>query len=505
MNEPRSRAAFIGDKGAWPRCVRYSPGALTWLIRSRISAGTMWAVRGVCVLLCLGVVIGYPSRGSKARDFIDEDELRTMLTRLVRTRDVDRLLHQNEQRENSGEGSGETIVVEFPGEVKEGSGEGSGETGGAFEGFPGDLKYYGGYGYGLGGYRPHGYSGPVEGSGEEEGSGFIGAVKEGGEEGSGDEQEDEPVQQCPDGDFISASWRCDGRTDCDDGSDEQGCEELCEGLGYPGDRDCRCANCKADRPSLNCACPPSQCKDILENKCDQLTILTVPPFDMANAAVRHGVPNSGRVVGGAMRADMVFITDGSASIGTFNFEEIKKFMRQMVDGLTVSSTSFRVGAMQFAYSNREEFGLEDNYDNAGVDAAICAIPYMDGPGTYTGEAILFAKDYMFAPIRPEIRHVGIVITDGKTSIGAMDVGTASGSAQSAGIVLYAIGIGLMNDAAYNAQLQAIAGTSGKVFHVGDFSALSGIISALLADIFALPPPALRKYSNFCAVVLFLRF
>eukprot|EP00058_Branchiostoma_floridae_P003824 XP_002589312.1 hypothetical protein BRAFLDRAFT_218073 [Branchiostoma floridae] len=99
-----------------------------------------------------------------------------------------------------------------------------------------------------------------------------------------------------------------------------------------------------------------------------------------------------------MRADMVFITDGSASIGTFNFEEIKKFMRQLVDGLTVSLTSFRVGAMQFAYSNREEFGLEDNYNNAGVDAAICAIPYMDGPGTYTGEAIMFAKDYMFGKV-----------------------------------------------------------------------------------------------------------
>ncbi|KAI8489435.1 hypothetical protein Bbelb_328780 [Branchiostoma belcheri] len=550
-------------------------------------AGTVWAIRATCVLLlCVGVAIGYPSRGSKARNYIDEDKLREMLTRLVKARDVDRLLHAetaahlSERRdEASGEGSGEPIVVEFPGEVKEGSGEGgsgafpglvkgffgtegsgegsgfpgnvkegsggegSGETGG-IEGFPGDVRGYGlfpGYGYG-------GFDSPVESSGE--GSGFPGGVKEGGsEEGSGEDQEDEPVQQCPDGDFISASWRCDGTTDCNDGSDEQGCEELCSGLGYPGDRDCRCASCKADRPSQNCACPTSQCEDVLPDKCDQLTILATPPFDPTNAALKHNYHGSttgtGRVTGGAMRADMVFITDGSASIGTFNFEEIKKFMREMVEGLTVSPSSFRVGAMQFAYENREEFGLEDHHDNAGVDAAICAIPYMDGPGTYTGEAILFAKDFMFAPIRPEIRHIGIVITDGKTSLGAMDVGTASHSAQQAGIVMYAIGIGLMHDATYNAQLQAIAGPSGKVFHrafwhhqrsasrhlrsaathhrallaaifalpppiiarcpvssalcalLGDIFALPPPIidfTALLADIFALPPPILRKYS-----------
>uniref|UniRef100_A0AAV2ME40 VWFA domain-containing protein n=1 Tax=Knipowitschia caucasica TaxID=637954 RepID=A0AAV2ME40_KNICA len=168
-------------------------------------------------------------------------------------------------------------------------------------------------------------------------------------------------------------------------------------------------------------------------------------------------------------ADLVFLVDGSWSIGTQNFEQIRRFLGSVVQSFDVGLDRVRVGLVQYSTMPRTEFYLNTYQDKAAIQAAIQALPYMGG-GTHTGLGLDFLLDQAFTAeagsrLSQKVPQVAVVITDGKSQDGVED---EARRLKERGVLLFAVGI----KDADEEQLTAIA--HGNVYSVHDFSALSDI-------------------------------
>ncbi|XP_078573554.1 uncharacterized protein LOC144860264 [Branchiostoma floridae x Branchiostoma japonicum] len=176
--------------------------------------------------------------------------------------------------------------------------------------------------------------------------------------------------------------------------------------------------------------------------------------------------------------DMVFVLDGSGSVGADNFETVKDFVVSVVDGFEIGQSRTRIGVVQYSDEVRNEFNLTEYGNKADVQSAISNITYLQGR-TYTGAALRYMTDVSFseeAGARPPyqaIPKVGIVVTDGEATDNVQ--GPAS-SAHEAGINVFAIGIG-----GYDVrELRQIATDpdATHVFAVDNFAATDYIKDAL---------------------------
>ncbi|XP_072317662.1 collagen alpha-1(XII) chain-like [Eucyclogobius newberryi] len=168
-------------------------------------------------------------------------------------------------------------------------------------------------------------------------------------------------------------------------------------------------------------------------------------------------------------ADLVFLVDGSWSIGAQNFEQIRRFLSSLLSSFDVGPDHVRVGLVQFSNTPRTEFYLNTHQSKERILDAIGRLPYMGG-GTHTGLGLDFLLTEAFtvtAGSRADqnVPQIAVVITDGKSQD---DVMMEAERLKERGIVLYAIGI----KDADEEQLREIA--DNNVYSVSDFSALQGI-------------------------------
>lgn len=167
------------------------------------------------------------------------------------------------------------------------------------------------------------------------------------------------------------------------------------------------------------------------------------------------------------------MVDGSWSIGTENFEQIRRFLFTLVNSFDVGPDHIRIGLVQYSTTPRTEFQLNTYQDKGDILQYINTLPYMGG-GTQTGQGLDFLLQWHFVEAagsraRQNVPQIAVVITDGKSQD---DVDSHALRLRRKGIVLYAIGI---KDADVE-QLKEIANEphSQHVYSVSDFSALQGI-------------------------------
>ncbi|KGL99667.1 Cartilage matrix protein, partial [Charadrius vociferus] len=141
--------------------------------------------------------------------------------------------------------------------------------------------------------------------------------------------------------------------------------------------------------------------------------------------------------------DLVFIIDSSRSVRPQEFEKVKVFVSQVIEGLDVGPNSTRVGVINYASAVKNEFSLKTYQTKAGLLQAVRRIEPLS-TGTMTGLAIQFAISRAFsdsegARVRsPNFNKVAIVVTDGRPQDGVQDV---AARARAAGIEIFAIGVG----------------------------------------------------------------
>lgn len=180
-------------------------------------------------------------------------------------------------------------------------------------------------------------------------------------------------------------------------------------------------------------------------------------------------------------ADIVFMVDGSWSIGIENFEKIRRFLNTLVSSFDIGPDHVRIGLVQYSTSPRTEFLLSTHQSKKAILRHISKLPYMGG-GTQTGQGLDFMlKEHFVAAagsrVGQEVPQIAVVITDGKSQD---DVDSHAQELKRKGIVLYAIGI----KDADEEQLREIANEphSQHVYSVSDFAALQGISQSIIQTI-----------------------
>lgn len=77
-------------------------------------------------------------------------------------------------------------------------------------------------------------------------------------------------------------------------------------------------------------------------------------------------------------ADIVFVLDGSGSIGAANFANVRTFVNQVVESFDVSQQKVRIGLIEFSQTAAVQFNLT-TYDTAAqVENAVTNTPYFTG-------------------------------------------------------------------------------------------------------------------------------
>nr|XP_033469579.1 vitrin isoform X5 [Epinephelus lanceolatus] len=134
--------------------------------------------------------------------------------------------------------------------------------------------------------------------------------------------------------------------------------------------------------------------------------------------------------------DIAFVIDGSSSVGTGNFRTVLQFVANITREFEISDTDTRVGAVQYTYEQRLEFGFGQYNNKAELLNAIKRINYWSG-GTSTGAAITYAAEQLFSKSKPNKRKIMIVITDGRSYD---DVMAPALAVHRQGVIAYSIGI-----------------------------------------------------------------
>ncbi|XP_072490257.1 vitrin isoform X2 [Notamacropus eugenii] len=175
-------------------------------------------------------------------------------------------------------------------------------------------------------------------------------------------------------------------------------------------------------------------------------------------------------------ADIGFVIDGSSSVGTGNFRTLLQFVANLSKEFEISDTDTRIGAVQYTYEQRLEFGFEKYSTKQDILNAIKRVNYWSG-GTSTGAAINYALEHLFKKSKPNKRKLMILITDGRSYD---DVRVPAMAAHQHGVITYSIGIAW----AAQDELEVIAThpTKDHSFFVDEFDDLYRSVPKIIQNI-----------------------
>jgi len=175
--------------------------------------------------------------------------------------------------------------------------------------------------------------------------------------------------------------------------------------------------------------------------------------------------------------DVVFLVDGSGSVGEFGFMDTRRFLTDMIDHYPINSTRF--GMATFSTGITAEFNLNAYVgDRAGLVDALNNTKYPTG-NTNTDMALEFARTDMFQEkngMRPDTRRAAIVITDGESNYPNRTLEQAE-LLKAQNVTIFSVGVGIETNPA---ELRAIASSDNYVFNATSYGAIQSV-SRLLSE------------------------
>ena len=92
--------------------------------------------------------------------------------------------------------------------------------------------------------------------------------------------------------------------------------------------------------------------------------------------------------------DLAFILDSSGSVGSYNFNQVKNFVKNVVDFFNIGSSGTHVAVVTYSTYTKLEFNLKAYYTKSGIKNAVGNIRYRGG-WTYTADALDFVRKNIF--------------------------------------------------------------------------------------------------------------
>lgn len=83
---------------------------------------------------------------------------------------------------------------------------------------------------------------------------------------------------------------------------------------------------------------------------------------------------------------MVFLVDGSSSVGRPNFKYIRNFISAAAGAFQIGEDKTRVGVVQYSGDAQTEFNLNQHFARPALLRAIGSLPYKEG-NTMTGNSL----------------------------------------------------------------------------------------------------------------------
>ncbi|OCT74908.1 hypothetical protein XELAEV_18033897mg [Xenopus laevis] len=257
------------------------------------------------------------------------------------------------------------------------------------------------------------------------------------------------------------------------------CEHLC--VNTEGSYTCHCFEGYDLRDDKKTCKSRDLCKS-LDHGCEHICVSNDNSY-LCKCLEGYSLGEDGKSCKGEKKCgegpvDLVFVIDGSKSLGEDNFEIVKQFVKGILDSLEISQKAARVGLIQYSTHVRTEFTMAQYSSAKDVKKAVSQIKYM-GRGSMTGLALKLMHEKSFseaqgARARPmRVPRVAIVFTDGRAQD---EVSEYAEKAKQSGITIYAIGIGK----AIDEELQEIASAPQEkhVIYAEDFSAMGYIMEKL---------------------------
>ncbi|KAL3854705.1 hypothetical protein ACJMK2_013963 [Sinanodonta woodiana] len=210
------------------------------------------------------------------------------------------------------------------------------------------------------------------------------------------------------------------------------------------------------------------------------TFTTIIPLTMPTTTTKL-TPTADPACGLA-KVDLVIVLDASTSVTEPNYKKMLSFCKDFLKDADIDSGSVRVGIVIYSTDVQIQFHLNEHSTKDAVFKAIDKIPYIYG-STNTADALQTMRMKMYTEDngdRSDVRNVALVMTDGISNINARRTIPEAELARTAGIHIYAIGIGLSD----TKELDAIATPPAREnsFAVLDFNELAGLAFQMYSSI-----------------------
>nr|XP_010952644.1 collagen alpha-1(XX) chain [Camelus bactrianus] len=182
-----------------------------------------------------------------------------------------------------------------------------------------------------------------------------------------------------------------------------------------------------------------------------------------------------------MPADMIFLVDGSWSIGHSHFQQVKDFLASVIEPFEIGPDKVQVGLTQYSGAPWTEWDLNTFGTKEKVLAAVHSLRYRGG-NTFTGLALTHVLEQNLKPaagLRPEVVKLVILVTDGKSQD---DARTAGHVLKGLGVDVFAVGVKNADEA--ELRLLASPPLDSTVHSVQDFPqlcTLAGLLSRLICQ------------------------
>ncbi|KAM9829193.1 collagen alpha-1(XX) chain isoform X2 [Syngnathus typhle] len=175
-------------------------------------------------------------------------------------------------------------------------------------------------------------------------------------------------------------------------------------------------------------------------------------------------------------ADIVFLVDGSWSIGRTNFRRVRDFLEGLMTPFRIGPNHIQIGLSQYSGDPRTEWQLNNFTTKEQLVEAVRNFRYKGG-NTFTGQALLHVMEENMrveAGARSDTPFFLVLLTDGKSQDDAI---AAANRLKNAGVEIIAVGVKNADEA----ELRQVASepVDSNVFNVNDFHLLSKLVARLV--------------------------